>query len=127
MATAETVKTLQDAQIQQRTTKLARYLDSIVAQELVARATADQAWHAWDRLRAALGDRLPVPDACPGPDGQLLLAWERSPHYLELEVFPAAPAEFFYRNESSGDLWETDYDPGNPVPAEAIAKLALFA
>jgi hypothetical protein len=45
---------------------------------------------------------------------------------LELEIIPGQPAEFFYRDRESGELWAEDYAIGDPLPATAISKLKLF-
>jgi len=80
----------------------------------------------WLRLRQAAGSRLPVPDASPGPDGSLLYTWDQDGHHLELELFPDAPAEFFYTDRASGAVWEQDWVIGAPLPEETTGKLRLF-
>ncbi len=105
---------------------LVDYLYQIVDQELVPQRLARMAWEAWTTLSASLENLLPVPDACPGPDGQLLYSWERDGHYLELEIFPDRPAEFFYENLASGEVWEAEYTVGEPPVPEAVARLRLF-
>jgi hypothetical protein len=73
-----------------------------------------------------MGNLLSVPDACPGPDGQLLYTWDHGDHHLELELFPDAPAEFFYENDTTGDVWEATYIVGKSVPAGAMDKLRIL-
>ena len=110
----------------ERAQELEGYLTKIRDERLVSPAMAELAWTAWEQLSGNVGD-LAVPDACPGPDGQLLFSWEREPHYLELELFLDGPGEFFYRNDHTGALWQCEWRAGEPVPTEAAAKLALFA
>ncbi len=87
-------------------------------------------WRAWNMLHAATSNKLPVPDACPGPDGHMLYTWDLREHHLELEMYANNPAEFFYRNRLSGNLWEFDLDIRNldredPIPQEVLQKLSL--
>jgi hypothetical protein len=105
---------------------LVDYLYDVVDQELVTQRLARLAWDAWSALSDSTGNLLSVPDACPGPDGQLLYTWDRGDHHLELELLPDAPAEFFYENDASGEVWEANYIVGEPVPAGAMDKLRLF-
>jgi hypothetical protein len=109
-----------------RVQRLIDYLDGITADALITPEMARLAWDAWNKLSVAIENALPVPDACPGPDGELLYTWDRGEHHLELEVFPASPAEFFYRNRASGELWECEYIIGEPVPIDALTRLRLF-
>jgi hypothetical protein len=114
------------AAILRRVQGLIDYLDRITAQSLVTPQMARLAWDAWNKLSVATENALPVPDAGPCPDGQLLYTWDRGEHHFELEILPASPAEFFYRNRSSGELWECEYVIGQPIPEDALAKLQLF-
>lgn len=50
-----------------------------------------------------------VPGICRGPDGQLVLGWDRDEHHLEVELFPGKPAEIFYRNRLTNELWGVDF------------------
>jgi hypothetical protein len=93
----------------------------------VTPAIAELAWAAWDQLSGYMEGGLAVPNASPGPDGQLLFSWEREPQYLELELFPDRPGEFCYRNDHTGALWEREWRVGEPIAAESAARLALFA
>ena len=69
---------------------------------------------------------MPVPAACTGPDGEMFYSWDRGHHHLELEIIPGKPAEFFYRNRETEELWGEDYIVGNALSAEAIHKLKLI-
>jgi hypothetical protein len=102
------------------------YLDRITANNQVTPQMAGLAWEAWNKLSVATENALPVPDAGPGPDGEILYTWDRGEHHFELEILPADPAEFFYRNRNSGELWECEYVIGQPIPEAALAKAQLF-
>ena len=113
-------------QLLRRVQGLVDYLYQIVDQELVTPRVARLAWEAWSALSNSVGNALLVPDVCPGPDGELLYTWDQGEHYLELEIFPAAPAELFYENDATGAVWESIFSIGEMVPAEVLEKLRLF-
>jgi hypothetical protein len=92
----------------------------------ITQQTADQARKAWWAVWEATTYALPIPAACTGPDGQMLYVWDRGRHHLELEIIPGQPAEFFYRDRETEELWAEDYIVGGPLPAEAVEKLKLF-
>src|ERR1700686_3811777 len=70
---------------------LGHYLHRSEEQGLIPQQVVHLAWDAWAKLSAATQSTLPVPDACPGPDGQVLYSWESGDDYLELEIFPDRP------------------------------------
>lgn len=109
-----------------RAQKLSYYLGAISRAGEIDHHTAVLCWRAWLSLRNATSSLLPVPDACPGPDGQLLFTWDRGDHHLELEVFPNGIGEFFYRNRQSDELWEHIGTVHDPIPDSVKAKLSLF-
>jgi hypothetical protein len=105
------------------------YLKSVSTQgvhPLITRDTAKKARRAWWVAWEATGFALPIPAACTGPDGQLLYVWDRGRHHLELEIIPGQPAEWFYRDRQSGQLWGEDYRIGDPLPVGAVEKLRFF-
>jgi len=67
-----------------------------------------------------------VPTASPGPDGQLMLAWRRGDHYLELEIFEEGPWEFFYNDESTDEMFVCEFEQDEPVPAKVAERLRHF-
>jgi hypothetical protein len=109
-----------------RAQKLSQYLAQLSASQEISDAMALLAWRAWTHVRSATSSLLPVPDASPGPDGQLLYTWDRGEHHLELEVFENGAAEFFYRNRVSDELWEHIGTVDEAVPQTAKEKLSLF-
>lgn len=106
--------------------RLSHYLRQVSQAGDIDHYTAVRAGRAWRELRAATSARLPVPDACPGPDGELLFTWDLDEHHLEVEIYPSGQAEAFYRNRASGELWERRYDIDLPVPLELRDKLGLL-
>jgi hypothetical protein len=92
----------------------------------ITRETASLATMAWHLIWKASDYTMPVPAACTGPDGKMFYSWDHGRHHLELEIIPGQDAEFFYRDRETGQLWGEDYRIGDPLPAEAVAKLRFF-
>ena len=78
------------------------------------------------RVSEALSKALSVPDASYGPDGQFLFLWDKGEHHLELEIEPSGAGYFFYRNRTSGTLWDYDYKIGDTFALGILEKLRLF-
>jgi hypothetical protein len=57
---------------------------------------------SWRALSVAAENKLPVPDAGVGPDGQLLYTW------------------------NTNEMWGYDYKVGNMVPHEVINRMKPF-
>ena len=108
-----------------RVQELAYYLGTVSNAGDISSETAKAALTVWNDL-SQMFRALAVPDAAPGPDRQLLYTWNRGKHHLELEIFPAAPAEFFYYNRDSEATWQEDYRVGDPLSTDAQAKLSIF-
>ncbi len=106
--------------------RLQSYLRHLRDSGELSQNSASLAWLSWNQLRKATFNSLPVPDACPGPDGQLLFTWDKDEHHFELEIFPGGEGEFFYRNRVSGELWEAEYMVGQAIPSKVTDKLGLF-
>jgi hypothetical protein len=103
---------------------LAYYLGRIAQTGEIAAHTATLALQVWNDLHKATSS-LPVPDAAPGPDRQLLYTWNQGEHHLEFEIFPAEPAEFFYLNRATHISWEESYVIGSTL-SDAILKHLRF-
>jgi hypothetical protein len=109
-----------------RTQQLQYYLQQVVNAGHLSQKTASLAWEAWKMLNVATSGRLPVPDACPGPDGQLLYTWDKREHHFEVEIFPEGLGEFFYMNRVTDETWEHDYSIADEIPGEVKTKLRIF-
>ena len=109
-----------------RLQRLNHYLAFVREAGDIASNTAETAWQTWKMLSSSMDRPLPVPDAAPGPDGQLLYTWNKGDHHLELEIFPNGPAEFFYLNRVSSETWEEEYLIGNSISLDAKARLTIF-
>jgi hypothetical protein len=126
MSEIATVPPASEYSLLRRVQGLVDYLNQMVDQELITPRVARLAWNAWTALSNSAGNALLVPDACPGPDGELLYTWDRGEHHLELEIFAESPAEFFYENDASGEVGEAAFVVGESVPAEVVPRLRLF-
>lgn len=126
MSEISTVPPSSEFRLLRRVQGLVDYLNQSVDQELVTPRVARLAWNAWTALSDSIGNALLVPDACPGPDGELLYTWDRGEHHLELEIVADTPAELFYENDVSGEVGEATLVIGEPVPIEVLNRLRLF-
>jgi hypothetical protein len=79
-----------------RTAILYKYLQYCVTCEAVTPVISSAAWSFWEKLRKHFGGNLVVPDACPVPNGNLLLTWDRGAVHFELEVERDLNASFFF-------------------------------
>jgi hypothetical protein len=91
-----------------------------------ANKTVGQARKAWGLISAVMDHLIPVPSASAGPDGEILFVWNRGNYHLELEILPDGPAEFFYRNRATHEVWDAEYQIGKPLSLDTLAKLYLF-
>jgi len=87
---------------------------------------ASQSMRAWVDIRRATRNRMPVPAAVTGPDGQMFYSWDRGRHHMELEIVPDEPAFFFYRDRQTGETWSQDYEVGDRLTAGIVSRLELF-
>ena len=118
---------IQEAVNEVRAQRLNHYLASVRDAGEISADVAIRALSAWFTLRGAMLENLSVPDAAPGPEGQLLYAWNNVEHHLELEVFPNGPAEFFYLNRFSNDSWEDEFNVNTPVSQRVHDALSIFS
>ena len=81
----------------------------------------------WMAARKALGDVVTLPLTQPTNDGAIQLAWERGPHYFQVDVYPDSTVEWFYRNRATNELDGTDDErvTGLAQPLLARMKQAL--
>lgn len=102
------------------------YVIRIKDRGLISPGIAKAAWTAWEGIQKTAGGQAPVPDACPGPSGQLLFTWDAGQHHLELEITSAEELEFFYWDRDTDATWEHDCHLDQPIPAAVLDALRLF-
>ena len=92
----------------------------------ISQHIASQSMHVWVDIRRATQNRMPVPAAVTGPDGQMFYSWDRGRHHMELEIVPGEPAFFFYRDRQTGETWSQDCEVGDRLTAGIVSRLELF-
>jgi len=103
-----------------------RYLREAEAGRLVATSVATAARRIWTALSGAFDHQLSVPDACPGPDGDLLYTWDRGHHHFELEIEPGAVPTAFSWNRKTGETWVGDAEESSADWEEVLSRLRAF-
>jgi hypothetical protein len=116
-----------DSARSEREEKLERYLRGVIDKGYASQVTVATACSAWNDLDAATGRQVPIPNAGPGPNGEVIFTWDRNEHHFELEVSPAEPPYLFYRNRESELTWGADFEPGQTIPADAVRHLLSLA
>jgi hypothetical protein len=106
--------------------ELNHYLSSVQEAGNISTHTASVAWDEWNLLCHSVGSLLPIPDAAPGPEGQLLYAWNKEEHHFEAEIFPDDTIEFFYWNRKTNEAWEKDCKTGDPISQDIVSRLKIF-
>ena len=104
---------------------LKSYLDLCVEQRFISGTVYRATWQMWNKMSARLNGVLEVPDACPGPDGDILLTWDRASEHFELEVGEDSRATFFYVDRKRKTSWELTTGPDEPID-EAVARVLSF-
>lgn len=119
------------AEWSQRLARFRSFIDGLAkpqdGEPQISVETARETQGLWWKLFGVCPRELSIPDVGPGLDGELLLIWKREEHYLAIQVGPGAPAEAFYRNHRTRNIWSVDFDPAScTVPHEVIEKLTIF-
>lgn len=79
-----------------------------------------------DLLLDPIKNKMPIPGAATGPDGEMFFGWDKGRHHLELELIPDQPAEWFYRDRETEEIWGEDQNDGDPLPAKVLELMPLF-
>jgi hypothetical protein len=108
-----------------REQRLNRFIGTVRELGEISPDTAQQAWQAWQRLKAAVRT-LAVPDASSGRNGEFLYLWDKEDHHMELEIAPGGTADFFYTHRTAGNLWGAEYQIGDPLNHDILERLKLF-
>lgn len=94
-----------------------RFLKKMVDIGEISNETAEEANKMW----LLLSPIILAPSVGVNANGKVLFNWDQGKHHLELEV---SPAEFFYRNRETGELW-SEYFNGQ-LTEELSQKLNFF-
>lgn len=83
---------------------------------------AERVREVWRELRAAIGPRLPLPQATSRDDGQIAFAWSRPEIYAEIEIHPDRTYEWFARDRTR-DRHDGSSEPQVGALDERLLKL----
>lgn len=76
-------------------------------------------------VMALEGVTLKEPDACPGPDGDMVLfTWDTAEEHVEVEIPEEGDAEFFFVNRTTHETREWDAQVGEPIAGWWVQALA---
>lgn len=106
---------------------LKTYLDMCADGGYIADPVRDAAWYAWHVLNIQTGDTLSVPDACPGPTGEVVLSWDSGSKHFEVEVDRSARVTWFYQDPELKKLWEVSAEPNANIDERVKTALGNFA
>ena len=90
---------------------ISSYLESVKANKFADPITVDFANGLWRSLHDAYPG-LPEPDAAPGVDGQVGLAFDDGCNHLSFDVRPDGTAEAFYVNRSTMIMDDQEFTIG---------------
>ncbi len=110
-----------------RTQKLFNLFEKAETSGEITHETGILARKALETIHGSMPQSFTMPDASYGPNGQILFFWDMNEHHLELEIAPDCPGYFFYRNRTSGIVWDSDYEAGDTLTPRLIEKLKKFA
>ena len=96
----------------ERLLKLDNYLQQQVSAHAINQTASDIYKNAVYEFIAAFGPKAGVPDACPGPDGQMIYYWRRKSDSVQLDVKPNGDAELYYLNRSTNGDFLLEYQVG---------------
>lgn len=110
----------------ERAQGLHHYLERAVKAKHINAEMASIAWRVWRALSNATLNKLPVPNAGVGPDGQILYTWKQNEHHFEVEIFLNGIGEFFYLNLKTNEMWDCEYTVGDLISEEIKARLEFY-
>jgi hypothetical protein len=114
----------------ERLQSVSRYLSECVSQGFLSQSIVDDARSILHKAISkihAMGRTLPIPDACPGSEGRLLLSWNRESHYIEFEFIPGEHIEVFYRNRLTSTFFDEDFPSQQDIPENVLLYLGFVS
>lgn len=77
----------------------------------------------WTAARRALGDLVSLPLTQPAADGAIQLAWEKGPHYFQVDIYSDSTIEWFYRNRATNEIDGTDDERAAGLTQPLLARM----
>jgi hypothetical protein len=115
-----------DAAQQARIKGFKEYLVMCEGRHSISTSVHNLGWLIWEKLNSRLGYALAVPDACPGPSGELLLTWDKDSDHFEVEVEPSLDVSFFYVNSHKNISWESPTTLNASIDNRTEQALRIF-
>lgn len=104
------------------------YLDFLKLNQQASATAVELARELWGLL-SAVHPGLMQPDAAPGPDGMVMLAWDDGRHHLEFEVMTKGAIEALFHDRETGESIDLGYYCGlNKIDVKTVIpeKIELF-
>jgi hypothetical protein len=102
------------------------YLDMCLSSGAIAPNVGAMAWSIWRRIDSEAEGKLEVPDACPGPSGNMLLTWDRGRYHFEIEIESDLTIALFYLDRTVGQSWELPTRLNEPFDERVKGILKVF-
>lgn len=115
--------------IQEQIGQLKEYLDKLGRLGVITPLSSKKYYEAWHNVNQALSTKgiiLPIPNACPSPDGEMLFTWDSDQHHFEYELNLDDTVEYYYKNRYTRLDWYAEGIINQLIPDEAIEKLSYF-
>ncbi len=103
-----------------------RYIDDLAKGRQFQPHHISEVRRVYDRIKKALGDRLPLPVTQPTHEGALQLAWDTGNEYVDVDVFSDGTLHWYYRNRTTNEVDGTDDDRVRGMPPDLIQRLVLL-
>ena len=120
------IQSMQYVNQQKKTGELVSYIERNTDDGLLQGEHASGYLRVWNDLQLAIaksGFQLQVPNACPGPDGDLLYTWDSGNDHFECELYPDGNVAYFYKNRKTKESWLLDTTISDAIPEKAISLL----
>jgi hypothetical protein len=105
---------------------LKSYLDMCISRLCIAPSVGRLAWKMWYKIDAESGGQLKIPNASPGPNGNILLTWDNGRHHFECEVESNLAIALFYADRIQHLAWELLTRLNEPLDTRVKRVLELF-
>jgi len=107
--------------------ELKLYVENKARRGFISEEIARTTLNFWQRLNSSTSGALSIPNAAPGDNGEMMLAWDAAQFHMELEIGPSeAPCFFFADRLGSMESWIAVADDSDHLPSVVFNHLSLF-